>query len=448
MTNVNEDVIRLLPCDAEAERAVLGSIMLDASAYYSASEVVTADDFYHEPHRIIFMRMSDLASSSRAIDVFTLRSELKRHDQEEKIGGVIALAKLTDGLPRSLNVRHYAEIVRQHATARRLINLCRETSERCYDGGDQPAKILEGHEAELFKLAAREARGGFESASDIVPRVYQQIEEASNQRRAVSGLSTGFAELDKMTAGLHPSNLTIIAGRPGLGKTSFCMNIADHVAIGLGMSVGIFSLEMSKDELMMRMLSSRAEVDQYKIRTGYVGREDWTRLSTASGEIAGARIYIDDGGDLTVTQLRAKAERLALEKGLHLLIIDYLQLLRGSGKRYDNRTAEVTDISRNLKAMAKELGIPVIAAAQLNRETERAARRPRLSDLRESGSIEQDADLVLLLYRDETVKESEDKDNSSAAEVIVGKQRNGRTGSFDLTFLKHYTKFVNQWKEP
>jgi replicative DNA helicase len=326
-----------------------------------------------------------------------------------------------------------------------LIGLCTGTINQCYEGGDGPARILEEHEGQLFKIAARGVTGGFESSTDTVTRVYRQIEDSANRKSEITGLPTGFTELDRMTAGLHPQNLIIVAGRPGLGKTSFVCSIAANAAVVYGKCVGIFSLEMSTDELGKRNLAALAEVDLHKIKTGFLNKEDWMKLGLAARRLSQARLFIDDCGSMTITQLRAKAQRLALEHGIDLVVVDYLQLLHGSQKRYDNRTAEVTEISSGLKNLAKELKIPVIAAAQLSRDIEKSARKPRLSDLRESGSIEQDADLVLFIHRPELITETEE--NAGVAEIVIGKQRNGMTGDFQLAFLKQFTKFTNLWQE-
>jgi replicative DNA helicase len=423
----------------------LGSVLLDDKAIFAASEVLVAEDFYLQAHRIIYQRMLELATDSKAIDIFTLRAELKRRDEEEKAGGPAYLAGLTDGLPRSLNVKHYAGIVKERATSRMLIGLCTGTINQCYEGGDGPARILEEHEGQLFKIAARGVTGGFESSTDTVTRVYRQIEDSANRKSEITGLPTGFIELDRMTAGLHPQNLIIVAGRPGLGKTSFVCSIAANAAVVYGKCVGIFSLEMSTDELGKRNLAALAEVDLHKIKTGFLNKEDWMKLGLAARRLSQARLFIDDCGSMTITQLRAKAQRLALEHGIDLVVVDYLQLLHGSQRRYDNRTAEVTEISSGLKNLAKELKIPVIAAAQLSRDIEKSARKPRLSDLRESGSIEQDADLVLFIHRPELITETEE--NAGVAEIVIGKQRNGMTGDFQLAFLKQFTKFTNLWQE-
>jgi len=437
------DVVRTMPHDLEAERAVLGAVLLGEKAIFAAAEVVRPEDFYLPAHRVLFARMLDLAMESKPVDAFTLRAELVRHGEEEKAGGPAYLAGLTDGLPRSLNVAHYARIVREKSTARMLIRLCAATAEKCYAGEDAPGRIVEEHEGELFRIAAREAAKGFEPSVESTARVYKQIEETARRKSEITGLETGFTELDRMTAGLHPQNLVVVAGRPGLGKTSFVLSVALHQAAVRGRSVGIFSLEMSADEVQKRNLSALAEVELHRMRTGFLSREDWAKLGRAARQLADARLYIDDSGDMTVTELRAKAERLAAERGLDLVIVDYLQLLRGSARRYENRTQEVTEISRMLKCLAKDLGVPVVAAAQLSRAVEKADRRPRLSDLRESGSIEQDADLVLMLHR-----EGNRDEGSSVAEIDVAKQRNGAVGTVKLAFIKQFTKFSNLSQEP
>ncbi len=317
---------------------------------------------------------------------------------------------------------------------------------RCYEGEDRPAEILEQAESQIFRIASREIRRGFEPTSELAHSAYKEIEETARNRGPVSGIDTGFADLNRMTGGLHHQNLIVVAARPGLGKTSVCLNIACHAAISSRRPVGIFSLEMSKPEIMKRMISSLSEVEANRIQSGYLSRDDWTKISQATGSLSAAPIYIDDSANLTILQVRAKAQRLALEHGIDLLVIDYLQLVSGS-RRYENRTQEVTEISRGLKNLAKELDIPVIAVSQLNREVEKrsGSRKPQLSDLRESGAIEQDADLVLFISR-----EGMDDDigaGDCTAEVSIGKQRNGMTGTFKLTFRKRITKFENQYQE-
>jgi len=431
---------RLLPFSAESERAVLGAILLDDKAFFAASEVLVADDFYLEAHREIFKAMLSLVEEDSSIDFFTLREELRRRSKEEIAGGPAYLTSLTDGLPRALNVGHYAKTIREKSMARQLIRLSDETMVRCYEGEDRPSEILERVESQIFRIAARDVRGGFQPSLELAQAAYAEIEESARNRGIVQGLDTGFADLNRMTGGLHRKNLVVVAARPGFGKTSLCLNIACHSALAHGKHVGIFSLEMSKPEIMKRMISSSACVDAHRIQSGYLARDDWERIHRATDHLSAAPIYIDDTANLSVLQVRAKAQRLALEHGVDLLIVDYLQLVSGS-RRYENRTQEVTEISRGLKHLAKELNVPVIAVSQLNREVEKrsGSRRPQLSDLRESGAIEADADLVLFISREEDASPEGD----DTAEILIGKQRNGSTGSFRLTFQKRITRFFD-----
>lgn len=336
--------------------------------------------------------------------------------------------------------------MREKAASRQLIRLAGEVTARCYHGDDRPADILERLESQVFKIAARDLRGGFQPARELAAAAYGEIEESSKHKGTVPGLDTGFAGLNRMTGGLHRQNLVVVAARPGLGKTSFCLNVACHAAINGGRRVGIFSLEMSKPEIIKRMISSLAEVDANRIQSGYLTRDDWARVNCATDALSAAPIYIDDSANLTMLQVRAKAQRLALEHGIDLLVLDYLQLVSGS-RRYENRTQEVTEISRGLKNLAKELDIPVIAVSQLNREVEKRSgnRRPQLSDLRESGSIEQDSDIVLFISREGM--EDDPGSGDCTAEISIGKQRNGMTGAFKLTFRKRITRFENHCSE-
>jgi replicative DNA helicase len=438
---------KALPNSIESERAVLGAIILDHKAIFPATEVLTVDDFYLEGHREIFRAMLALAEEETPIDLITLREELRRRGKDEAAGGAVYIASLTDGLPRGLNVGHYAKTVREKATARQLIQLSNELMCRCYEGEERPAAILEKTESRIFQIASREIKGGFQQARELADAAYKEIEEAAKNRRSVVGIDTGFTELNRMTGGFHNQNLVVIAARPGLGKTSFCLNIACRAAVNDRKRVGIFSLEMSKPEIMKRMISSVSEVEANRIQSGYLNREDWMRIGQATSILSDAPIFIDDSANLTMLQVRAKAQRLASEHGLDILVVDYLQLLSGSGRQYENRTQEVTAISRGLKNLAKELDIPVVAVSQLNREVEKrsGSRKPQLSDLRESGSIEQDSDLVLFISR-----EGMDDDSAAdgcTAEISIGKQRNGMTGTFKLTFRKRITKFENHYGE-
>jgi replicative DNA helicase len=319
-----------MPNSVESERAVLGAILLDEKAIFATAEILTPDDFYFEPHRKIFRAMLSLAEEEISIDYFTLREELRRRDKEELAGGTAYIAGLTDGLPRAINMAHYARKVREKATSRQLIQLSHELMSRCYEGEERPAAILEQAESQIFRIASREIRGGFEPTSELVHVAYKEIEETARNREPVSGIDTGFADLNRMTGGLHNQNLVIVAARPGLGNTSFCLNIACHAAINGRRPVGIFSLEMSKPEIMKRMISSLSEVDANRIQSGYLTRNDWMNISQAAASLSAASIYIDDSANLTMLQVRAKAQRLAMEHGIDLLIVDYLQLISGS----------------------------------------------------------------------------------------------------------------------
>jgi replicative DNA helicase len=438
---------KTLPHNLEAERAVLGAILLDDKAIHTAAATLRMEDFYLESHRRIFEKMLALTTEGTAIDLVILKNELQRADELERAGGPAYVAELTNGMPRAVNVEHYARIVKQKATLRRLIQIANETQARCYQAEDLPGQILGDLTSKLFEIAGQEMKNGFEPVSELASAAYKDIEEAANKKSVITGLATGFNWLDRMTGGLHPQDLVVVAGRPGLGKTALCLNVACNAAIRMSAVVGVFSLEMSKKALLRRIIAAEARVDAQKIRAGFLNREDWRCVSHATAAISQAPIFIDDSANLTTVQLRAKAQRLALEHGLDLLVVDYMQLLSGSGRRYETRTQEVTEVSRSLKNLAKELDIPVIAVSQLNREVEKrsAARRPQLSDLRESGAIEQDADLVLFISREEVRTPTED--NQGFSDITIAKQRNGSTGSFQLAFMKQYTKFENLVQE-
>jgi replicative DNA helicase len=438
---------KTLPNNLEAERSILGAILLDDKALLAVFESIRSQDFYLDSHRKIFEKMLLLMNASRPIDLITLKEELQRANELESVGGAAYLASLTDGLPRAINVEYYAQIVKEKSTLRRLIQMSNETMTRSYQDEESAEEILQQAESAIFDIAGQQFHTGFYSIAPVVSDVFKQIEELSNRKAPVTGLETGFVDLDRMTSGLHASDLIIIAARPGLGKTSLCLNIAQHVAIRKQKTVGIFSLEMSKEQLVKRLLCSEARIDSQRINTGYLTKEDWSRLSQVSGDLSEAKVFIDDTASITIPELRSKARRLSLEHGLDLVIVDYLQLMSGASQRYENRTQEISQISRGLKGIAKELNLPLIAVSQLSRavEARRGDHRPQLSDLRESGSIEQDADIVLFIYREDTVTPTED--NSGLAELIVGKQRNGPTGSIQLAFSKQFTKFDSLYRE-
>ena len=440
---------KTLPNNLEAERSVLGAVLLDDKAFLSVFESLKPEDFYLDSHRKIFGQMLHLLAVSRPIDPITLKEELQKANELETAGGVAYLAGLTDGLPRALNIEHYANIVKEKSTLRRLIRAANDIMARSYRDEDTADEILQAAEKSIFDIAGQQFRTGFREVAPVVSRVYQEIEERASRKAAITGLETGFVDLDKITAGLHPSDLIIVAARPGLGKTSLCLNIATHAAIRKKKSVGIFSLEMSEDQLVKRFLSSEARIDQSRINTGFLNKDDWMRLKQAGGDIAGAVIHIDDTVNVPITELRTKARRLSLEKGLDLLIVDYLQLMSGSGSnRYENRTQEIAQISRGLKGIAKELNVPVIAVSQLSRAVESRRgddRRPKLSDLRESGSIEQDADIVMFIYREDA--DDVTGERNGTAELIIAKHRNGSTGTVNVAFSPQFTKFDNLYQE-
>lgn len=439
---------KTLPNNLEAERSILGAILLDDKAVLSVFEILKSQDFYLESHRRVFDKMLQLMNASRPIDIVTLKDELQRASELESVGGAAYLASLTDGLPRAMNIEHYARIVKQKSTLRRLIQVSSETMARSYQDEDSAEEVLQQAEKAIFDIAGQQFHTSFAPIAPIVSEVFKEIEELSNRKATVTGLETGFVDLDGMTAGLHPADLVIVAARPGLGKTSLCLNVAEHVAIRQNKSVGIFSLEMSKEQLVKRLLCAESRIDAHRVNTGYLNKEDWTRLSRAAGELSETRIFIDDTASISVVELRSKARRLGLEHGLDLIIVDYLQLMSGTGQRFENRTQEISQVSRGLKAIAKELGVPVIAASQLSRAVESRTgehRRPQLSDLRESGSIEQDADLVLFIYREDMINPTEE--NNGMAELIIGKQRNGPVGSVQLAFSSQFTRFDNLYHE-
>lgn len=437
---------KTLPCNLEAERSVLGAILIDDKAIHTAIETIRKEDFYLDGHRRIFDKMFMLAAGGTAIDLITLKNELQRSDELESVGGPAYLASLTDGMPRAVNIEHYAQIVKEKATLRRLIQVSNEIMARSYQSEESAQDILTDIEKAVFEIASRQFLTGFAPIEPLVSSVYKRIEEVSNRKSLITGVESGFADLDRMTAGLHPSDLIIVAARPALGKTSFCLNIAQHVALRKHECVGIFSLEMSKEQLVKRLLCAEAEIDSRRVNTGLLNREDWIKLGQAAGALSQAKIFIDDTAAMTIAEMRSKARRLSLEDGLDLLIVDYLQLMSGTNQRSENRTQEISQISRGLKALAKEINVPVLAISQLNRaiESRRGERRPQLSDLRESGSIEQDADIVLFIYREE--QGDDGGDGGNVAEIIVGKQRNGPTGTFQLAFMSQFTKFANLYQ--
>ncbi len=434
---------RTLPHNLEAERSVLGAILIENRALNQAQEILTEDDFYREGHRTIFRVMSALSDSSGAIDAVTLKDELAREGKLETVGGAPYISSLLDGVPRSANVEHYARIVKEKAVLRNLIGSANKILNRCFEGQDEAAALLDEAEKEIFSLAEGQLRSSFVHLREVAKPTMEYLDRVQKHQELVTGLATGFERLDELTSGLQNADLVIVAGRPSMGKTAFALNVAQHAGVRLGRHAGIFSLEMSREQVFLRMLCGQARVDAHQLRTGRLGREEWTKLNLAFGELVESPIYVDDTAGMTAFEMRAKARRLKAEKGLDLLVVDYLQLMRGRD-RYENRNQEISEISRSLKGLAKELGIPIIAVSQLSRAPEQRGgdHRPQLSDLRESGAIEQDADVVLLIYREEYYKP--DKiEAQGLAEINIAKQRNGPTGKIDLIFIRDYTRFEN-----
>ena len=440
---------KTLPHSTEAERAVLGAILLDNDILDQAAEMLKSDDFYVEGHRTIYSTMFALATASKAIDSLTLREELQRSDSLEAIGGVVYIASLLDGVPRVSNVEHYANIIREKSLLRRLVHSANEILVRSFSDEEDPGHLLEAAEKAIFDIGQEKIRGGFVELPEILAATYKHIEALHERKELLTGLPTGFTELDQMLSGLQPSDLIIIAARPGLGKTSLALNIAQHLVVRENKVAGVFSLEMSAHQLGMRLLCSEARVDSHKMRSGYLSKEDWKALAKATSRLSQVQMFIDDTPGITILEMRSKARRLKAQHGLDLLIVDYLQLMSGttSGRnRAENRQQEISTISRSLKGLAKELDLPLIAISQLSRapEQRRGDHRPQLSDLRESGSIEQDADVVLFIYRQDFYKREEDLDEEdSYAQIIIGKQRNGPVGTVKLAFVDQWTRFEN-----
>jgi replicative DNA helicase len=437
---------RTLPHNLDAEKSVLGAILIHNDAFNAAAEVIDAGDFFRDAHRRIFDRMVALSERGDAIDFVTLKEELSRKGDLEEVGGPAYIASLADGVPRSANVEYYAKIVKEKSTLRSLIHSANKILADAYEAEDEPDLLLDSAERAIFAIAEDRIRQGFVPLRDLVQSSFTTIEKLQQHKGLVTGVPTGFVDLDEMTAGLQPSDLILVAARPSMGKTSFVLNIAQHVGTSTDMTVGLFSLEMSKEQLFMRLLTSEARIDAHRFRTGYLNEKDYGRLSHALGTLAEARVFIDDTASIGVLEMRAKARRLKAEHGLHLLIIDYLQLMQGRG-RFESRQTELASISRSLKGLAKELQVPIVALSQLSRAPEtRSDHRPQLSDLRESGALEQDADVVMFIYRQEQYRDADGSPNQEAegtAEIIIGKQRNGPVGIAKLAFIKEHTRFEN-----
>ena len=437
-----------LPHSEDAERSVLGAVLLDNQLVHRVQEVLRPDAFHSSRHRKIYGAVVSLAESGAPLDLVTVRSELERTGNLDAACGVAYLATLLDGVPRSANVDHYARIVKEAAIRRELARSAQQILESALGAAGPADEVLDEAEKAIFRVAEDRLRGGFQPIRLVAERGFAVINELTKKRELITGIPTGYPYLDELTAGLQPSDLIVLAARPAMGKTALALNVAAHAALRGGRSVGIFSLEMSQQQLFFRLLSAEARIDAHRLRTGRLDGEAWQRVIHSFGELSESRIFIDDTAGLAIMEARAKARRLKLEHGLDLLIVDYLQLMSGRGQ-YESRQQEISDISRSLKELAKELGVPVLALSQLSRAPEQRSgdRRPQLSDLRESGAIEQDADVVLFLYREEIYKKH-DPDLRGKAELIIGKQRNGPTDTVDLVFLREFTRFENAaWSE-
>lgn len=433
---------KIPPNDIEAEQAVIGSMLTDKDAVSAAIETLKEEDFYREDNKTIYSAILNIYNRSEPIDIITLKSELSSMGKLEAVGGLEYIAALPDKVPTTANVDQYIKIVEEKSTLRNLIKTANELITLGYDPTQEVESIIDSAEKKIFEVMQKKNQKGYSSIKDVLVDTFTQLEQLYNQKQHITGVPTGFVDLDYKTAGLHNSDLILIAARPAMGKTAFALNIATNAAVRAHVPVALFSLEMSKEQLVNRILSSEAMVDSNKVRTGTIDDDDWTKLACASGELSESQIYIDDTPGISIMEIRAKCRKLKLEKNIGLVVIDYLQLVQGSNKRGGSREQEISEISRSLKILAKEINVPVIALSQLSRAAEqRPDHRPMLSDLRESGAIEQDADIVMFLYRDDYYNEDSEKKN--IAEVILAKHRSGSTGTVELLWLSNYTKFAN-----
>lgn len=435
---------KIPPHSVEAEQAVIGGLMLDNETWDQIADLINADDFYRRDHRLIFAAIAALVNEGIPFDVVTLAEHLGKHGELEKAGGMPYLGALVKNTPTAANIKAYATIVREYSVKRQLIHVGTQISESGFQSeGRNSDELLDGAERLVFEIADKGAKGrkGFVDMKEVLTRVVDRIDTLFHQAEPITGVPTGFSDFDGMTSGLQKSDLIIIAGRPAMGKTTFAINIGENAAIRHGACVAVFSMEMPAEQLAMRMMSSLGRIDQHRLRTGKLGDDDWPRLTSAMGLLSESKFFIDDTAALSPSDLRARCRRLKREHGLDLVIIDYLQLMQVPGFK-ENRTGEISEISRSLKALAKEMNVPVIALSQLNRSLEqRPNKRPVMSDLRESGAIEQDADIIIFIYRDEVY--NADSPDKGTAEIIIGKQRNGPIGSTRLTFLGQFTRFEN-----
>lgn len=433
---------RIPPQNLEAEQAVLGAILLDSDALVTVMERIISEDFYSTKHQNIFDAMVELAEANEPVDLVTLTVRLQDKQRLEQVGGVSYLTQLANAVPTAANVDYYAQIIEEKSLTRRLIRAATQIASTGYSGSEAVGDLLSDAEQRIMEISQRRSSSGFISIRDVLMEVFERVEFLYQNKGGTTGIASGFRDLDKMTSGFQRSDLIIVAARPSVGKTAFALNIAQNVGIREKETVAIFSLEMGAAQLVQRMICAESNVDAGRLRTGHLENDDWEKLTMAIGTMAEANIYIDDSPAVTVADIRAKCRRLKKEKGLGMILIDYLQLIHGRGRSGDNRQQEVSEISRTLKQIARELDVPVIALSQLSRGVEqRQDKRPMMSDLRESGSIEQDADIVAFLYRDDYYNQDTEKKN--IIEIIIAKQRNGPVGTVELAFLKHYNKFVS-----
>lgn len=430
------------PHDVEAEQAIIGSMLTDKDAVISAIEVLKVDDFYREDNKAIYQAILNLYNRAEPIDIITVKVELESMGKFEQVGGLEYIAELPEKVPTTANAIKYIKIVEEKAALRNLIKTANEIIELGYDPTEDVDVIMESAEKKIFNIMQDKNQKGYAPIKDVLVESFTQLEELYNRKQHITGVPSGFTELDYKTAGFHGSDLILIAARPAMGKSAFALNIATNAAIRANVPVVLFSLEMSKEQMVNRILCSEAMVDSNKVRTGKLEEDDWTKLAGAIGPLSDSEIYIDDTPGISVMEIRAKCRKLKLEKNIGMVVIDYLQLIQGNGKRNGSREQEISEISRSLKILAKEIGVPVIALSQLSRAVEqRPDHRPMLSDLRESGAIEQDADIVMFLYRDDYY--NQDSEKKDIAEVIIAKHRGGSTGTVELLWLGSYTKFVN-----
>lgn len=439
-------VKRIMPNSLEAEQSVIGSMIMDQDAIMTAEEILVGEDFYHRQYGILFEAMIELFHAGNPVDLVTLQNKLKEKEVPEEVSSLEFVGELITSVPTSAHIRYYADIVKEKSTLRNLIKTMQEIEDACYLGRESTENILADTEKSVFQLLQSRTGGDFVPIRQVVINALERIERASKQKGAVTGIATGFIDLDYQTAGLQPSDLILVAARPSMGKTAFVLNIAQYVAIRSMQTTVIFSLEMSKEQLVNRMFSLESRVDAQKLRSGNLTDEDWEMLTEGAGNVGRSKLIIDDTPGISISELRSKCRKYKLEHDLKLIIIDYLQLMSGSGRRAESRQQEISEISRSLKALARELNVPVIALSQLSRAVEqRPDHRPMLSDLRESGAIEQDADVVMFIYRDDYY--NKDSEMKGVSEIIIAKQRNGPIGTVNLAWLPQYTRFANMQKQ-